>query len=279
MTRLSVNIVCLNEAERIGRCLKSVAWADEIVLVDGGSTDGTPDIARSYGAKVIVHPFDDFSSQRNRALDASCSPWILSIDADEVVSPALATEIQRELATCPPYAAYRVAIHSWLFGRRFRFSGTANEYKLRLFRRDSARWEGTVHERPRVRGRVGTLLAPILHFSTPDVDVFLSKMRRYRALADSPRSRSRRLQAALTMFARRWLRHLGLLDGPEGLAFALLSAWEEWCSPEHTGSADVYDNRLLLRIARGLTGAGWRRGSTIRDRTCAPRRRLAGQTL
>lgn len=275
MGGLSVNIITLNEATRIRRCLASVDWADEIVVVDGGSEDGTAELAAFLGARVICHRFDNFASQRNRALTASRFEWVLCLDADEIVSPPLARAIRRALCDPGTIAGYWIPIHSWIFGRRFRFSGTEGERKLRLFRRDCAYWTGAVHEVPVVRGRLGVLNAPVLHFSTPDVDVFVEKMRRYCGLAKDRRGPAARYAAAALMFARRWLRHLGMLDGPEGLAFALLSAWEEWHRTGSSGVTDVSTDDLLLRIARCLTNSGGRRGPVARIGPCPQWSRLA----
>ncbi len=265
MGSVGVNIIALNEAARLPRCLESVAWADEIVVVDGGSTDATVEVARSFGARVFIRPFDNFAAQRNYALQQTRAEWVLSLDADEVVTPGLKAEICRVVRSPAPFPGYRVPIHSWIFGRRFRFSGTMGETKLRFFRADSARWVGAVHERVRLRGRPGSLRHPILHFSTPDVDVFVRKMRRYSALAATPGAKATRVVAGAGMFVRRWVRHLGLLDGPEGLAFALLSAWEEWHRTCTQAALDRdHADSLLLRVSRWLTGSRWRRSPALR---------------
>ena len=278
MATIAANLIVQNEAHRLPRCLAALDWVDEVIVVDGGSTDGTADVARRFGARVLLHPFVNFAKQRNVALAATRAAWVLSIDADELVSPALRREIAGIVrADTTRYDAYVVPIHSWIFGRRFRWSGTQNECKLRLFRRrPGVRWHGAVHERLRVRGRVGHLHAPIQHESTADVEHWLSKVARYLPLANScPRHPT---AAALAMFARRFLVYKGFLDGPEGLAFALLSAWEEWmrCSP---APMERYHERfgLLLRCARRLAGSGRRRGAAARMCTARTSSRSLGR--
>ncbi len=267
MPTVAANLIVHNEEHVLAECLRSIEWVDQIVVIDAGSSDQTRALAASYGAEVAVVPFRDFAAQRNEALQRSRCDWILSIDADERVSPALRDEILEIVRShrCR-YAGYRVPIHSWIFGRRFRWSGTENEVKLRLFRRQQARWVGAVHERVEVAGPIGTLSGPIWHESTRDVEHWLRKAIRYRryAVGDSDGA----MLAAFGMLARRLLLHAGFLDGPQGVAFALLSAWEAWARRLDRAEAftEVTNgwHGLLLRVARFLAGAGRRRSSAVR---------------
>jgi glycosyltransferase involved in cell wall biosynthesis len=235
-SRISVNLITLNEAHNLPRCLGSVAWADEIVVVDGGSGDGTMDVARRFTSHVFRHPFDNFSSQRNRAIDRSTGDWILSIDADEWVPPSLAREIVGTVgAAADSTSGLWVPLHSRILGRRFRFGGTSHERKMRLFRRGRGRWQGAVHEIVRLRGRTESLRCGIEHDSTPDVPSYLRKMERYSDLAAQRLFAagrrpgwSRQMFAALATFARLYFGKLGMFDGPEGLRFSVLSGVESW---------------------------------------------------
>jgi glycosyltransferase involved in cell wall biosynthesis len=234
--RITVNLITLNEAHNLPRCLGSVAWADEIVVVDGRSRDGTVDVARRFTPHVVEHPFDDFASQRNRAIEQSTGDWILSIDADERIPTALAREMVRATRDAPDsVSGFWTPLRSRIFGRRFRFSGTSHERKMRLFRRDRGRWQGELHETVNLRGRTESLRCAIDHESTPDVATYLRKMQRYSDLAAqrllaagrSP-CRVRQILSPLASFARIYFGKLGMFDGPEGLRFSVLSGVESW---------------------------------------------------
>jgi glycosyltransferase involved in cell wall biosynthesis len=227
-------IIVQNEADHLRQLLPRLIWADETLVVDGGSSDEGVAIARSFGAKVVERPFDDFASQRNAALDAAVGDWVLFVDADERPGPTLADEIRRRIEhiACD---GYRVPIRSSIFGRPFRFSGTQNDAPLRLVRRGASRWHGAVHETCSVAGAVGRLEAWLDHEGLPDVATFLAKMERYTTLAATarvadrppPRLRDAWLRPPLEIF-RRLCWKQGWLDGPEGWSFAMLSGLSEW---------------------------------------------------
>ncbi|MBX3411967.1 MAG: glycosyltransferase family 2 protein [Pirellulales bacterium] len=202
---------------------------DEVVVVDGGSSDRSTDIARSSKVRLFERPFDNFAAQRNFALAQVQSDWCLSLDADERPTPAMLRETRQVLAE-QRASAFRVPIRSTIFGRRFRYSGTQNDLPIRLFRRDAAIWQGDVHEVLRVSGRVGRLRAGLEHDTLPDLPSFLAKMNRYTALEAAARvehaRRPRRHElysAPLVELFRRLVWKHGWLDGPEGWAFCALS--------------------------------------------------------
>lgn len=231
---LTAALIVQNEEHQLPDLLARLAWADEVVVVDGGSQDRSVELARQAGACVVVRPFDTFAAQRNFALSLATSNWILSIDADERPTPRLVEEIRRRIAE-PRYAAYRLPIHSTIFGRRMRFAGTQDDRPVRLFRRDSARWDGDVHEVLRVAGRVGRLSNWLEHHTLPDLSQFLAKMHRYTTLAASARVAAGRrpwtgegCYAAVREVFRRLVWKHGILDGPFGWSFCALSGWSEW---------------------------------------------------
>ena len=236
--RISANLITLNEERNIAACLESLRWADEIVVVDGGSQDRTVELAQRFTGNVTVHSFHDFASQRNLALDRSHGDWIFSIDADERVTPALAREIQMEAKLAPAgCSGFWVPIRSLIFHRRFRHSGVQSERKMRLFRRSAGRWEGSLHEKVRLDGFARRLRNAIEHYSTASVDAYLHKLMRYSSIeADRMMASGRRPSwwrawaGPAWTFVRRYFGGLGLLDGPEGFRFAILSAWESWIS-------------------------------------------------
>lgn len=234
MSGVSAAIITLNEADRMPDLLQSLAWADEVVVVDGGSTDSTVKLARDFGARVAVHPFDNFAAQRNRAIDLARGSWVLSIDADERPTPRLVSEIRWRVQS-GRHAGFRVPIRSEIFGHKMRYGGTQDDRPVRLFRRDAARWTGEVHERLSVRGRIGELRHHLQHVTIEDLSAFLRKMHRYTSLAaerlveagQPPRWKDAWLRPPLEVF-RRLIWKQGLLDGPYGWMFCLLSGLSEW---------------------------------------------------
>jgi glycosyltransferase involved in cell wall biosynthesis len=234
MPTITAVIIAANEAPNLQELLPQLDWVDEIVVVDGGSVDATAAVARSLGARVACRPFDTFARQRNHALGLAGGDWVLSIDADERPAPRLAAEIRGRIVRAR-HAAFRIRIRSRIFGRRLRGSGTQDDCPIRLFRREGARWVGDVHEVLRVSGPVGRLRQGLRHDTYPDLDAFLAKMHCYTMLEARARVRAGRpprrhdawIAPAREIFRRLvWKR--GLLDGPEGWAFSVLSGLSEW---------------------------------------------------
>lgn len=184
MPAVAVTIITLNEASNIESALASVAWADEIVVVDSGSSDGTADLARRFTSKVLVHEWPGFAAQKNWASDRASSDWILSIDADERVTPELAEEIRGVLAQEPRERAFMLPRASFYLGRWIRCTDWYPDYQVRLYDRRSARWAGgRVHEGVRADGRVGRLRRELLHYPYRDISHHLRTIDRYTTLA------------------------------------------------------------------------------------------------
>ena len=176
---LSVVTITLNEAARLERCHRSIAWADEWVVVDSGSSDDTVQLARRRGASVQERPFDNFSSQWNYAIEQARSDWVLVLAADETVSEELRMEIEMVLRhrdggpSC--YAMPRRNLH---FGRWLRHGGQWPDWSLRLFRAGTARWAGDIHEQLAYDGILGRLRGPIVHRSFLTLSEWVQKMDR-----------------------------------------------------------------------------------------------------
>ena len=230
---LSVAIVACNEAENIRRTLASVIWADEIVLVDSGSTDGTLEIAQEYNAVIFHEPWRGYGPGVNSALDHCTNPWILNLDADEVVSPALAAAIRSTLASEPEYGGYTVPRLNLIFGRWMRHGGLYPDRKLRLFRKDFARCEENTepHATPKTAGRTGQVGGDLLHYQYPTLALYKEHMRRYadasvplmlRRGKTSPNPLAYFTNTVLNplfTFIYNYVFRLGFLDGREGLQF------------------------------------------------------------
>jgi glycosyltransferase involved in cell wall biosynthesis len=230
--KLSVIIITKNEAAHIGACLDSVAFADEIVVLDSGSGDATCDIARQKGARVeATADWPGFGPQKNRALDLAAGDWVLSVDADERVTPELAREIQ-DVLRAPDASAYRIPRLSRFCGRWIRHSGWWPDHVVRLFRRDAGRFsDAPVHERVEVQGRIGTLSAHFLHDPYASLEAFIDKINRYSTeAARSAHRKGRRTSLpgiyghAAWTFVRHYLLRRGFLDGWQGLVLAGMAA-------------------------------------------------------
>lgn len=230
---LSAIIITKNVEQTIRRCLESVAWADEIVVVDSGSTDRTLDICRELGVKVHETPdWPGYGPQKNRALDLACGDWVLALDSDEWAAPELRAEIERALAAPGNQAAFAIPRCSSFCGRLMRHSGWWPDYVVRLFRRDAARFSANnTHERLIVNGLTGKLKQPLMHEAITRLEQMLDKMNAYStntALMYHQRGRRASLFTALLhggwAFMRTYVLRLGFLDGREGFMLAVANA-------------------------------------------------------
>ncbi|HEY3044141.1 MAG TPA: glycosyltransferase family 2 protein, partial [Vicinamibacterales bacterium] len=185
MPKLSVTIITKNEAAHVGDAIESVRWADEIVVVDSESSDETVAIARRYTDRVIVRAWPGYVAQKNYAASMATYDWILSLDADERVTPALAEEITATLAAgAPDHAAYRMPRVTWHLGRWIRTTDWYPDDQLRLYDRRTAEWTGRyVHEAVTVRGTVGQLHAELQHVAFDGISDHLETIDRYTTYA------------------------------------------------------------------------------------------------
>jgi glycosyltransferase involved in cell wall biosynthesis len=229
--QLTVVIAACNEARNIADCVRSAAFADEILVLDSGSTDGTRTLAEAAGARVIVTDWPGYGPQQNRAIDAARGDWIYSLDADERITPALAQEIRRVISEGGP-THYDVPRRS-LFVRRFlRHSGWWPDRTRRLFKRGTARFTThEIHANLQGDGPVGHLRAAMTHYSYRDLASVLEKMNRYSSgSARDLHARGKRgtlgsaIGHGLWAFLRTYVIKLGFLDGAEGFMVAVVNA-------------------------------------------------------
>ncbi len=226
---LSVAIVAMDEEANIGRTLASVRWADEIVLVDSGSKDRTCEIAREFGARVVVEPWRGYVAQKQYAIDLCTQDWILLLDADEDVSPGLADEIRAVLSRPNPPSACRIPRKNLFLGRWMKHGGFYPDPKMRLFRRGMAVVAGyDPHDRvdlkPGVKNDTFQLKNPMIHNSYPTMTYYIGHMNRYSLLgAKMVVARGRRrfvildiIFRPLLTFIYNYFFRLGFLDGREG---------------------------------------------------------------
>ena len=231
MPRLSAIVITRNEARNIAECLDTLAFCDERIVVDSGSTDDTVRLAEAKGARVVQHRWSGFGAQKNFALMLAGGDWVLSIDADERVSPGLARQILDATAT-NRNTGYELPRRSSFCGRRMRHSGWSPDYVLRLFRRGRARFsEDIVHEKVICEGPIARLSEPLLHYPVLKLEDALSRMDRYStAGAEMTVAAGKRVSFAtgivrgLWTFIRTYFLRGGFLDGREGFLLAVANA-------------------------------------------------------
>jgi glycosyltransferase involved in cell wall biosynthesis len=230
--KLSVIIITKNEAQNIGDCLASVAFANQWIIVDSGSTDGTVEIARAAGATVIeTDDWPGFGPQKNRALAAAEGEWVLSLDADERIPVELRDEIIAVLAN-PTFGSYEIPRLSSFCGHFIRHGGWYPDYILRLFKRTVGQFSNDlVHERILTTGKSGRLNTAIIHYSYRNDDDYLRKLAHYSSLgarqafeAGKRSSFAGVLVHSLAAFLRCYVFKRGLLDGRAGLMVAISAA-------------------------------------------------------
>lgn len=229
---LSVAIITLNEEANIRRTLESVKWADEIVVLDSGSTDQTVAVCREYTDKVFHQDWLGFSRQKNAAIDKASGTWILSLDADEPIEPELADEIRKIIASQNACDGYRIPRKTYFLGKWIRFGGWYPDYNIRLFKKNRARFiERAVHESVKVDGIIGVTRHAIKHYAYPDLASYLSSINRYSSLAVDvmaekgiPSLKASTLNILLRpmfTFIHKYFFRLGFLDGKHGLILNL----------------------------------------------------------
>ena len=235
--RLSVVLITLNEASNLRACLESVAFADERIVVDGGSTDGTQAIALECGANVVEHAdWPGFGPQKNRALDLARGDWVLSLDADERVSPELATQIRQVIQTNDS-VAYELPRQTQFCGQWIRHCGWSPDRVLRLFRNGEARFtDDRVHERvvpaeEQPYARLERLDGALLHYSYPTPAHYWRKLQSYsqawaeqRHAMGQTTSMGRAALSGVAAFVRSYVFRLGFLDGAMGFAVCTMQA-------------------------------------------------------
>ena len=233
MNALTVTIITLDEAGHIEAAIDSAAFADEIIVVDSGSEDGTADIARRKGVRVLTRAWTGYVDQKNFAAEQATNDWIFSLDADERVPPALAAEIRDVLATDPPYHGYRVPRVAFHLGRWIRTTDFYPDYQTRLYDRRHARWRGRhVHESVTVDGPSGQLEHELQHYSFTDLRDQISRINHYSTLSARQMYEEGRRTGPMEIllhppaaFLRNYILRKGFLDGTAGLTISLMNSW------------------------------------------------------
>ncbi len=275
--KLSVAIITWNEEANIRRTLESVAWADEIIVVDSGSIDRTVAICREYTDKIVHQDWLGFARQKNLAIDKATGDWVLSLDADEPVEPALVEELRGILAAPQALDGYRIPRKTFFLGKQIRYGGWYPDRNLRLFRKGAGRFEErAIHEAIKVQGAVGNTRHAILHYAYPDLASYMSSINKYSTLAVTVMT-----EKGVTRFKAGWVNilfrpvgtfvikyflRLGFLDGKHGLILNLFhsyyvfakyaKAWESTLKGTESGGqgsacrvGNAHQNTMLVRDA------------------------------
>lgn len=232
MSKLSVTVITLNEEENIRRCLESVKYlADEIVVVDSGSKDSTLQIAKEFKAQVFTREFDNFANQKNWAASKASGEWILSVDADEVIPNPLSKEIAEAIKS-PQYSAYLIPRRNFILGAEIKHSRWSPDKHIWLWKKEDGKWSGDVHEEVVVSGKVGELKGTKIHYQDKTVSEFISSNRKYadlcarKMLAEGKKfSLLHFLWDPVFEFGIRYIYKKGFLDGWRGLVLSILMAY------------------------------------------------------
>lgn len=243
MNRLSACLITLNEEHNLARALNSLEGiADEIVIVDCGSRDRTLAIAKEYGAKIVENTWKNFAEQKNVASRAASNDWILSLDADEELSPELRKTLMAWKEREPEFAVYEFARRAWYLGDWIRHSGWYPDRQRRVYRRDAVQFAGIVHESLKFEGPAGYLDGDLLHYTIRSFPEHEEKVERYTTLAaDQMYASGRRSWRAAMWLATPWnwlncyVLHLGFLDGSRGWTIARMAARSTWLKFEKLG--------------------------------------------
>jgi glycosyltransferase involved in cell wall biosynthesis len=232
MTPLSVIVITKNEAHNIEECLKSVSWADDIIIVDAESTDDTVEKAKQYAGKIFIQPWMGFAAAKQFGLTQAKNTWVLWLDADERVMPELALEIQTLVESNPTKAAFTVGRRAYFLGRWIKHSGWYPGRVARLFNKEKAKFNtASVHEGLDVQGEIGMLQNDLLHFTDPNIEHYFSKYNRYTTLAANELFKKNKHASLLDllirpfwMFLKMYILRLGMLDGVQGFILAVFSS-------------------------------------------------------
>ena len=233
MHPLTVTIISLNEAAHIGAAIDSASFAHEILVVDSGSTDGTMDIARGKGVRVLMREWTGYVDQKNFAQEQASHDWIFSLDADERISPGLKEEIRSILDGTPAYHGYRMPRVTFHLGRWIRTTDFYPDYQTRLYDRRFARWRGRyVHESVDVDGPPGELKNELQHYSFADLRDQITRINQYSTLSARQMYEAGRRTGPVEIlihppaaFLRNYILRRGFLDGTAGLTISLMNAW------------------------------------------------------
>ena len=231
MHRLSVTIIAGAEEENIRGCLETVRWADEIIVVNNFTDDRTVEIAREFTSRVFQRKWEGFASQKRFALEQATHEWVLSIDADERVSPELHSEVLSIIKSDTPFNGFQIPRRSYFLDRWIKSCGWYPGYQLRLFRKTKARMtDRLVHEGFEVDGTIGTLAGDIIHYTHPSIKITIQKINEYSSLQALEKYEKRKVSTAglifrpILAFLQMFIGRKGYRDGAYGAMVSIIHA-------------------------------------------------------
>ena len=234
--KLTVVVTTKNEEDKIRKCLESVKWADQIVIVDGYSTDKTLDICREYGAKIVQNKFDgNFDKERNIGIDNATGDWILQLDADEIVTAGFRKDIENVLNTDGGFNAYKFKRKNYFLGHPMIYGGWYHD-SLHFFKRGFARYKGKIHETLIVDGKIGQLKGEVEHYPFKSITQFIARHDGYsarealyvyeqRGIVSKKEIEYNLRIKPLKLFWKFYVKKQGFREGVYGLVFSVLYAW------------------------------------------------------
>ena len=231
MQKLSVSIITLNEEKNIERCLQSVTWADEVVVVDSGSKDRTVELSKKYTDRVIHNDWKGFADQKDFAMRSCSNEWVLSLDADEEISSELRAEIENLLKNPKEFDGYYMPRKTYFNGKWIKSCGWYPGYQLRFFKKSLTKLtDRKVHEGFEVNGKVGYLKGDILHYTHIDLKSTIAKINNYSTLEAEEKYLTKRstplnfILNPIAAFFQHYIIRRGFTDGVEGLLISILHA-------------------------------------------------------
>jgi len=233
MPKISAVVITYNEEDNIRRCLESLSWADEIVVVDSYSQDDTKKIVSDFTDKIYDVKWEGFGKKKEFAREKASSEWVLSVDCDEVITPDLRDEILKAIEKKDNYDGYYIPRRSNFLGKWMNHSGWYPDYVLRLFKKEKAKFnQALVHEKIEVFGKIGYLKNSLLHYTDPDIKSYLSKLDFYTTLnAEELLKKKKKTKVfdfilhPLGIFFKMFFLKRGFLDGTHGFILAVLSSF------------------------------------------------------
>ena len=251
---LSVAIITLNEEKNLERTLESVKeFADEIVIVDSGSSDRTEEIAKKYNAKFYFQKWLGYGAQRNKAIELSTSEWVLNIDADEEISKNLADKIKKIKAGINEYDVYKINFMSVCFNKKIKYGGWSNTYRIRLFKKNAGKFNtNNVHEEFITNLKIGKINNYIFHHSYSDLEDYFSKFNKYTTLGAIEYYKKNKKANLLSIilnpvykFLRMYIFRFGFLDGLEGFLLAITSSL--YTMVKYYKLREIYKNNAYIK--------------------------------
>jgi len=256
-SKLSVIIIAKDEEKKVGDCLKSVEWVDEIILVDTGSTDKTIKIAEKYGASVVRHKGGSYSDWRNKGLKEASGKWVLYVDADERVTSELRQEIF-QLTNQPinQYTSFAIPRINIILGREMKHGGWWPDYNKRLYlKKNLVKWTGELYEEPIFKGKMGHLVSPLTHIKHDNLSEMVEKTNKWSEIearlmfeAKHPPMNILRFASAMSReFWLRMIRNMAFMDGTEGIIYALYQVYSRFISYAKLWEMQLKNNNLNVK--------------------------------